>query len=167
MSKHKNISRIDTGNTHGWQVRFKRQGRMHSRFFADKKWGGREQALALALQWRDEKRLKLPVPADPHEARGKRSETGVRGLAVGYQDVGNGTKKPYVQISYQGEDGRRRSSSFSVEKWGWRRAIWKACRRLGTWRGWSAGEMQHQYATAHRRIDRTKYGHPNGHPNEA
>ena len=50
--KIKGISRIDSGNTHGWFVRVYEHGKVRSKFFADKKNGGREIALEEAKNFK-------------------------------------------------------------------------------------------------------------------
>jgi len=66
--------------------------------------------------------------ADP-SIRQAWSNTGVVGLSVRDKDDGAGRTKSYVQTSWIDADGRRRGASFSVEKWGLRRALWNACLR--------------------------------------
>ena len=62
MKKHSNIFRIDIEPnekypnrhpTHGWQVRIRRQGKQHTKFFSEAKHGGREGALEAALEHRN------------------------------------------------------------------------------------------------------------------
>ncbi len=154
--KPTNCFRIDTRTTHGWQVRFRRQGQTHSKFFSDKKHDGPDGALDAAVRYRDALKAELPPKQDPNDVRGRKSETGVRGLSVNMNDIGNGTKKPYVSVSAM-VDGQRKASSYSIEKWGWRRALWKACRRLGGWRGMTTPEIQTIFARAIDHIDREKY----------
>ena len=55
MEKKKNLFRIDTGRTHGWQVRIIRDGERHTKLFSDKKYGGEEAAYEKALAHRNEK----------------------------------------------------------------------------------------------------------------
>ena len=50
--------------------------------------------------------------------------------AAAQQDIGNGTRKPYIQLSWIDAGGKRHSASYSVEKWGLRRAVWNGCMRL-------------------------------------
>lgn len=50
--KIKGISRIDSGNTHGWFVRVYEHGKVRSKFFADKKNGSREIALEEAKNFK-------------------------------------------------------------------------------------------------------------------
>lgn len=114
-------------STHGWQVRARRLGERLSKFFADGKHDGAEGALAAAKVFRDSLLASLPEPDSvPRKAW---SNTGVVGLSVREKDEA-GRKKLYVQLNWISEDGRRRASSFSVEKWGLRRALWNGCLKL-------------------------------------
>mgnify|MGYP006427596425 CR=1 FL=1 len=138
--KPKNVFRIDIEPTeehpnrhptHGWQVRIKRQKKQHTKYFSDKRFGGREDALAKAVEHRDELLEELPDPMDPVRRSAEvRSKTGVIGLNFCWKDDGSGTPKPYVQLSWLAEDDARRSAAYSVRKWNLRRAVWKACVRL-------------------------------------
>jgi hypothetical protein len=138
--KPKNVFRIDIEPTeehpnrhptHGWQVRIKRQKKQHTKYFSDKRFGGREGALEKAVEYRDELLDELPDPMDPVRRSAEvRSKTGVIGLNFCWKDDGSGTPKPYVQLSWLEEGGSRRSAAYSVRKWNLRRAVWKACVRL-------------------------------------
>ena len=138
--KPKNVFRIDIEPTeehpnrhptHGWQVRIKRQKKQHTKYFSDKRFGGREGALQEAVEYRDELLEELPDPMDPVRRSAEvRSKTGVIGLNFCWKDDGSGTPKPYVQLSWLAEDDARRSAAYSVRKWNLRRAVWKACVRL-------------------------------------
>jgi len=118
--------------THGWLVRVRRQGQRVGKFFSDKKHGGKENALyEHAIPYRDKLIEEMPEPDDPvRRSAEARSKSGVIGLHLSSKDIGNGTRKPYIQLSWTSEDGRRRSTSFSVEKWGLKRAVWNGCLRL-------------------------------------
>jgi len=140
MSKPKNVFRIDIEpsdehpnrhSTHGWQVRVKRHNEQHTKYFSDKKFGGKESALEKSVEYRDELLEELPPPQDPvRKSALARSKTGVIGLNFCHKDDGSGTLKPYVQISWLKDDGTRRSAAFSINKWGLDRAVWKACGQL-------------------------------------
>ena len=140
MSKPRNVFRIDIEPsddhpnrhaTHGWQVRVKRHNEQHTKYFSDKKFGGKEKALEKSVEYRDELLKELPAPQDPvRKSALARSKTGVIGLNFCHKDDGSGTLKPYVQISWLKENGQRRSAAFSVNKWNLRRAVWKACQQL-------------------------------------
>ena len=118
--------------THGWLVRVRRQGVRTSKFFSDKKYGGREAALyEHSVPYRDHLLKTLPEPDDPVlRSAEARSHSGVIGLHFLHKDIGNGTRKPYIQLSWIDANGKRHSASYSVEKWGLRRAVWNGCVRL-------------------------------------
>lgn len=113
--------------THGWQVRLRREGERHTKFFADARHGGRDGALEAAVAYRD--RLLTEAADTPPRPRRAWSNTGVVGLSVREKEEG-GETRPYVQINWIGEDGKRRAASYSVGKWGLRRALWNGCLRL-------------------------------------
>lgn len=132
-----NIFRIDTGNTHGWQVRIQRNNRLYSRFFADSKFSSSADGRRAAESYRDEMIGKLGA-ADPavshlHTAEAKRkaweavSRTGIEGLGVTWQTETGGAKYPYVQAHWVGDDGRRRASKRSIEKHGVQSATRHVC----------------------------------------
>ena len=51
----KSITRMDYKKNIGWYVRIKFRGEEHRKYFGDSVWGGYEEALEAAIQWRDEK----------------------------------------------------------------------------------------------------------------
>jgi hypothetical protein len=112
-------------------MRIKRQKKHHTSYFSDKNHGGRDEALQAAVEYRDQLPEELPEPDDPVQRSVKaRSKTGVVGLNFCWKDDGSGVRKPYVQISWREKERPRRGASFSVHKWGLRRAMWQACTRL-------------------------------------
>lgn len=117
----------DRHSTHGWQVRARRNGTRHSKFFSDSKHGGKEAAVEAAIKYRDELLKDLPEPdSTPRKAW---SNTGVVGLSVREKEESSGTNL-YVQLNWMSAEGTRRAASFSVNKWGLRRALWNGCLRL-------------------------------------
>lgn len=140
MKKYTNIYRIDIEATekypdrhptHGWQVRIRRQGTQHTKFFSDDRFGGSDGALQESVRYRDALLETLPEPDDPSlRSAESRSKTGVIGLNFCMKDDGSGKQKPYIQLSWLTDDGTRKSASYSVDKWGLRRALWNACTRL-------------------------------------
>ena len=85
LEKHKDIARIDqeSKRTHGWYVRVRFQGKTHSKFFSDKKCGGRYSSLLAAIAWRDttEKRLGK-IRTNKHLVTVSNSGTGVVGVRL-------------------------------------------------------------------------------------
>ncbi len=173
--KPKNVFRIDIEPseenpdrhpTHGWQVRIKRQKEQHTKYFSDKRHGGREEALEKAVEYRDELIEELPEPMDPVQRSAEaRSKTGVIGLNFCWKDDGSGTPKPYVQLSWLEDDDTRRSAAYSVRKWNLRRAVWKACVRLHEARAEHNGEAEEvndMFQTAFPNIREQYEDGPNG-----
>lgn len=156
----------DRHPTHGWQVRIKRHGKQHTKYFSDKRFGGREKALEEAVEYRDELLEELPEPLDPVEKSAEaRSKTGVIGLNFCWKDDGSGTLKPYVQLSWLRDDGTRKSAAYSVKKWNLRRAVWKACVRLAQARKeYSDGvdDVNEMFQTAYPRVKEQYDQGPNG-----
>jgi len=113
--------------THGWQVRARRDGKRLSKFFADAKHDGAEAALEAAIAHRD--RLLASLPDAPEKPRKAWSNTGVVGLSVREKEDG-GAAKLYVQLNWVDMEGKRKAGSYSVEKWGLRRALWNGCLKL-------------------------------------
>lgn len=132
----RNIVRIDIEETderpgtYGWQVRMRRQGQRRTKFFSDKKYGGRDEALEVAMAYRDMIEKDMPEPASPVKAsKEARSKSGVPGLSVTERERG-GRTKAYVQLNWLDSKGNRHTKAFSIEKWGLRRALWNACAKL-------------------------------------
>ncbi|MEM1094442.1 MAG: hypothetical protein AAGJ10_07540 [Bacteroidota bacterium] len=152
--KHHHISRIDSHSIelHGWQVRVQRQKKQHSRFFPDLDHGSAEAALEAAKRYRDTLMAALPASAsDPRAAAFARNKSGVRGLWVASK--GNGTL--YVQVGLRDDDGRLHSSSFSLSRFGPRKALWNAVaalNRLQRKLGLPEEEPTHMFQAAFRYV---------------
>lgn len=65
------VSRIDSKNTHGWFVRVYRNGKTHSKLFSDSKFGGREDGLRAAVEYRRELVERLDNDGSPRPRRGR------------------------------------------------------------------------------------------------
>ena len=113
--------------THGWQVRARRDGERQSKFFADARHDGSDGALAAAMAYRD--RLLASIPDAPTKPRKAWSNTGVVGLSLREKE-GAEASKLYVQLNWVNAAGTRKSGSYSVDKWGLRRALWNGCLKL-------------------------------------
>ena len=113
--------------THGWQVRARRDGERQSKFFADARYDGSDAALEAAFAYRD--RLLASIPDAPTKPRKAWSNTGVVGLSL-REKTGGPSPKLYVQLNWVNAAGRRKSGSYSVDKWGLRRALWNGCLKL-------------------------------------
>jgi len=120
------ISRFDDDirNTHGWRVSLRRYGKMLVENFPDKKSGGRQRALKLARQYRDELLGKFPPISRREVCQIKRSNntSGISGVctyAKPYR-LRDGTLKEtrYWEASWPDEEGKNVSINFSVNKYG-------------------------------------------------
>lgn len=154
--KRRNIFRIVTGNTAGWQVRIERHRKQHSRLFSDNVYGSTDAALEAALAWRDEMLASLPAPLNPaehlHTPKNQRkaaqamNRTGVVGIGFTMQQQRSGNRTPYVACHWRDpESGARRSSSFSIRKYGLSQAVRLACERLREGQGQPATKGQLDY----------------------
>lgn len=135
-----NIFRIDTGNTHGWQVRVQRRRKLHSRFFSDGRFTSVDESRSAAERYRDELLERVgraePAVGHLHTARAKRkawealTRTGIEGLGVTWQQEKSGQLYAYVQAHWVDTAGRRRASKRSVSKHGVQEATRHICRVL-------------------------------------
>jgi hypothetical protein len=122
------ISRIDqpSRRTHGFFVRVSWQGQIFSGFFADKKYGGCEQALATAQKFYLTLRKKLGKPAQRSrrwnaEVVRRKGRSGIQGV----QRVINRQVKPwrkYWLALWSPELGVVRRKQFSIRKYGEKKA---------------------------------------------
>lgn len=144
--KHRNVFRIETGNTVGWQVRIERNKKQHNKFFSDSHYNGADGGLAAALAWRDSMLAQLPkhqyrtqhlhTRVNRKKAAKALNQTGVIGIGFSMHTQRSGTRTPYISCHWRDPDtGDRRSTSYSINKHGLRQALRLACRRLREGRG--------------------------------
>lgn len=120
------ISRFDSTlyNTHGWRVSLRRYGKMLVKNFPDKKYGGRQKALKLAQQYRDELLGKFPPISRREMCLIKRSnnKSGISGVctyAKRYKLGGGSWRETrYWEASWPAAEGKNVSINFSVRKYG-------------------------------------------------
>ncbi len=120
--KHKDIARIDqeAKHNHGWYVRVRFLGKTYSKFFADKKCGGKYSSLLSALAWRNKTEKKVgKVRTDRHMVTVSTSNTGVVGVCL------NSRLNRY-EVSWVKEDGKQGKTSVSINKHGRRKAFSRA-----------------------------------------
>ncbi len=123
LEKHKDIARIDqeSKRTHGWYVRVRFQGKTHSKFFSDKKCGGRYSSLLSGVAWRDSTEKKLgKIRTDKHLVTVSNSGTGVVGVRLN-------EKFNRYEVSWVTTHGKQGKTSVSVRKHGKEGAFIKAC----------------------------------------
>lgn len=123
LEKHKDVARIDqeSKRTHGWYVRVRFLGKTHSKFFSDKKNGGRYSSLLSALAWRDKKEKELGKQrTDRHLVTVSNTSTGVVGVRLN-------EKLGRYEVSWVNKDGKQGKTSVSVAKHGKKKAFERAC----------------------------------------
>lgn len=123
LEKHKDIARIDQEEkrTHGWYVRVRYFGKTHSKFFSDRKCGGRYSSLLSALAWRDKTEADLgKVRTDKHIVTVSSSKTGVVGVRLN-------KKLNRYEVSWVTRTGKQGKTSVSVGKHGKDKAFQMAC----------------------------------------
>ena len=123
LEKHKDIARIDqeSKRTHGWYVRVRFLGRTHSKFFSDKKCGGRYSSLLSAISWRDKTEGKLgKIRTNKHMVTVSNSGTGVVGVRLN-------EKLNRYEVSWVTDSGKQGKTSVSIAKHGKKNAFNKAC----------------------------------------
>ena len=128
VKPNRNISRIDistsTGKeTHGWEVRFHRRGEKVEKFFADRKFGGKNKALAEARKFRDQQEKKLPPLTRKERAQilHGRNTSGEVGVRWQQKSVVKGdTEYTYwvACATWCPKAGVRKTRSFSCLKYG-------------------------------------------------
>jgi len=126
--KDKGISRIDSRSTHGWFVRGYRNGKTYSKLFSDLKCGGKRKALALAREHRDKLHAELEkIPQKPRARRivrrDARNTTGVLGVCRTAKKGPNGRMNECYSVSWRPEPGVQKCTSFSIRKYGEKKAF--------------------------------------------
>jgi len=127
-SNNKGISRIDSESTHGWFVRGYRNGKTYSRLFSDTRYGGKRKALASARAYRDKLLKKLDkIPKKPQERRlvskDCRNVTGILGVCRTTKKSPSGSVTECYSVSWRPEPGVQRCTSFSINKYGEKKAF--------------------------------------------
>ena len=123
LEKHKDVARIDqeSKRTHGWYVRVRFLGKTHSKFFSDKKNGGRYSSLLSALSWRDKKEADLGKQrTDRHVVTVSNTSTGVVGVRLN-------DKLHRYEVSWVNKEGKQGKTSVSINKHGKKKAFDRAC----------------------------------------
>jgi hypothetical protein len=119
----------------GWNVRISHRKRIFARYFADKKYGGEQQALDQAKAWRNEIAKRLPKQVFERLCRGQlqHPSSGVKGVTF-VMTNSDGRQYSYWQAQWATEEGGAKRKKFSVTKYGYDWALQKAmdCVRLNT-----------------------------------
>jgi hypothetical protein len=123
ISKQKDIARIDqeSKRTHGWYVRVRYLGKVHSKFFSDKKNGGKESALLAAISWRNDTEKTIgKIRTDRHVVTVSNTKSGVVGVRLN-------EKLGRYEVSWVNLEGRQGKTSVSVKMHGKKKAFERAC----------------------------------------
>lgn len=161
-----NITRVESGSTIGWVVRFQRKGVKHGRFFSDAKHDGIDGAFEAARAWRDETLREIgPTPrsdaSQMHTAKARRknrqsvSRTGVTGIGFVVREFAS-QSVPYVTAYWLDADGRRHQTSFSIQKHGVHNAVKLAGRARAATADWHGEKPLGARAIYNRVIDRIR-----------
>jgi len=131
LKDERGISRHDQSNNAkalGWQVRLQRRAASHTRFFADSKYGGAQESLAAARRYRDQLFAGAPeeTTAERRDRLTRRNKSGVVGVSYSSRER-QGQISAYWVAQWTGDDGSRRTISFSIEKYGEEEAFGLAC----------------------------------------
>ena len=123
-SKTPGICRIDqpSHRTHGFFVRLARRRKIHSAFFADKKYGGPEKALAAAQAHYVKLREKLGMPLQHFrrawaETVRRKGRSGIPGV-LRLIDRQSHPWRKYWRATWSPELGVVRKKQFSIRKYG-------------------------------------------------
>jgi hypothetical protein len=136
-SGYKSISRIDIPKKrmYGWQVRVWFKGQMHTKFFNERHFAGPEEALQVAVDYRNELERSLGKPRTDRVvvAHSPRNQTGVIGVrrtrrqTGGYSAGGEPNYSEVYEVTWQPEPNVIRRRTFSIVKYGEAEAFRRAC----------------------------------------
>ncbi|HQU73238.1 MAG TPA: AP2 domain-containing protein [Calditrichia bacterium] len=136
---YKGISRIDSeeSHTHGWYVRIRRDGKVKSRFFSDRKYGGVAKALMKARRHYKQEMKRLikdtlgEVPKKLPErvivTRNRHNNTGVIGVQRVERENPGGSVYRAFRVCWTDDNGKARTRFFSINKMGEKEAFKQAC----------------------------------------
>lgn len=108
-----------------WAVHFRRRGRLHYRRFYEPKYGGPRKALHAAIRWRDRElaRAKALTFREFHQQRRSNNRSGVPGVHfLRSERQPQGVWQAKIKLP----DGRKITKSFSIRKFGRRKAFEQA-----------------------------------------
>lgn len=111
-NKDRGIVRIDQPEkyNHGWWVRRRRGTKMYSKFFADKKNGGKNKARLAAREYNEELTSKLP-PVSRRRATAKNGRVGASSSATRNGSRGRNIVRSKAAPSSVRRSGRQRKGS--------------------------------------------------------
>lgn len=127
------ITRLDYAHSRGWWVRLYEGSRCHSTLFSDGRHGGHVSALVAAKKWRDKTLRAINRRGRVRRKPGRvsslehpRNITGVAGVQRNVSNPGS-ERQCVIWTAVWFSQGKRRSKSFSVLRYGYRGAfLWAA-----------------------------------------
>ena len=137
LIKYKNISRIDSKNTHGWYVRIYLNGGVFaSKLFSDRICNGKDKALKNAILYRDHNQMVADVNKQPYKKKRKpifdkltkNNKSGIVGVNEVHTKIRN---RPvhYIQATWS-EDFKPKSKKFYITKFRTREEALKSAIKL-------------------------------------
>ena len=143
ITKNKGISRIDSEacRTYGWYVRARFDGKVVSKLFSDKKYGGKAKALMKARRYYKKSLEKLikkhsdlatdKLPTKTIVTRNRKNNTGVVGVQKITKHNSGGTVYVAYRVNWTDKSGKSRGKFVWGGKYGNREAFRMAreCRR--------------------------------------
>ncbi len=125
----KGIVRIDTGATHGFQVRVGHNKKRFTKLFSDRKCGGRESAFSRAVAYREKLVAKIDALPENAPRRVLRNyASGPIGVHRTFVRGSSGKKYEIYCAAWNPEPGVHRVKAFSLNKFGEHRAFEMACK---------------------------------------
>jgi hypothetical protein len=125
----KGISRIDQPEkfTFGWYVRFRYQGQIKSKFFSDRKYGGRDKAFMKAKSYYKKQMKKIikkitgeevdKIPNTILVTKHKSNNTGIVGIQKIKRERKTGGSYQAYRVAWKDND-KVKTKFFSIEKFG-------------------------------------------------
>lgn len=108
------MRRLDFGTTHAYQGTVKINGQERTKCFSDKRCGGKETAMFMAIAWQNNNKPIRQKKEAKHSGPMKKSNTGIVGLTVFTKIHRSGNKSDYMQIHWS-ENGKRFLAMRSIE----------------------------------------------------
>ena len=121
----KNIKRIDSTKTHGWQVHVRRGGVLKTKLFSDRMSGGKAAALTAAKAHRDELLADMAKLSKPlwKIKRTPRTNTGHLGVSLTEYTNKSGKRRKVITVTAREALGKAVNRKFSVDKLGYEKAV--------------------------------------------
>jgi hypothetical protein len=112
----KNISRVDSKDTHGWFLRLYREGQTYSKFFSDSRYGSQEKALEAAQEYKAEyeKKYQVSTTRAYRQKPQRNNKTGVLGVSETYMRSRTGKITPCFTVSWRPKPNVSKTKKFSI-----------------------------------------------------